>query len=276
MILLIGRNGNLSKAIQYYFLSEDIHVVGSEVSNQWVTSTSNEDIEVYLDNLKEKPNIVLYASGIIDPRAPLKDLLNINFHLPRMLEEISFKRNFKLVTFGTIMEKFDAIAESNPYIFSKRQYLDYLLQSGHSKSNTLHLQIHTWYGGDSLKPFMFLGQMYSAIQKREVFRMSSGGQLREYHHIHDDLSVLKSLLGFDANGVIEINHGETITLKALAEYVFSNFDLSNLLQIGTLPSPEQEIFRIEYSPSGHLKVENFRKTLPGVVEYFKLLEGIQR
>ena len=276
MILLIGRNGNLSKAIQYYFSSENLHVVGSDVANQWVTSTSNEDIEVYLDNLKEKPTIVLYASGIIDPNAPLKDLLNINFNLPRMLEEISFKRNFKLVTFGTIMEKFDAISESNPYIFSKRQYLDYLLQSGHSKSNSLHLQIHTWYGGENLKPFMFLGQMYSAIQKREIFRMSSGGQLREYHHVYDDLNVLKFLLSVDANGVIEMNHGETVSLRALAEYVFSNFDLSNLLQIGALPSPDQEIFRIEYAPSGPLKVENFRKTLPGVVEYFNFLEGKQR
>jgi len=275
MILLVGRNGNLSRAIQDYFSAENVHVVGSDVSSQWVASASNENMEVYLDNLKEKPNLVLYASGIIDPNAPLKDLLDINFHLPKKLEEISLKRNFKLVTFGTIMEKFDAIAASNPYIFSKRQYLDYLLQSDHSKSNALHLLIHTWYGGESLKPFMFLGQMYSAIQKREIFRMSSGNQLREYHHIHDDLNALKSLLDVDAKGVHEISHGETITLKALAEYVFSNFELSNLLQIGTLPNPEQEIFQIEYAPSGLLKAENFRKTLPGVVEYFNLLKGKQ-
>ena len=88
-----------------------------------------------------------------------KKVSDINFHLPKRLQEISLKRNFKLVTFGTIMEKFDGIATSNPYIFSKRKYLDYLIQSGHTKSNALHLQIHTWYGGANLKPFMFLGEM---------------------------------------------------------------------------------------------------------------------
>lgn len=273
MILLIGRNGNLSKAIQFHFSSENIQIVGSDVSNQWVTSKSNENIEVYLDSLSEKPKLVLYASGVIDPNAPIKDLLDINFHLPKRLQEISLKRNFKLVTFGTIMEKFDGIATSNPYIFSKRKYLDYLIQSGHTKSNALHLQIHTWYGGANLKPFMFLGEMYSAIQKKEIFKMSLGEQLREYHHISDDLDVFKILLDVDASGVFEINHGEIISLKELAEYVFTSFELSNLLKIGTLPSPEQEIFRIEYTPSSHLKAANFRRTLPGIVEYFKLLEG---
>lgn len=275
MILIFGRHGNLSRAIQNYFSTESTHIVGSDLSSKWANSTSNDDIEYYLDSLEKDPSLVLYASGVIDPNAPLKELLDVNFHLPRKLEGISLERNFKLVTFGTIMEKFDSIASSNPYIFSKRQYFDYLLQSSHLKTNSLHLQIHTWYGGESLKPFMFLGQMFSAIQRREIFRMSSGNQLREYHHIHDDLNALKSLLNVNAKGVHEISHGETITLKGLAEYVFSNFELSDLLQIGTLPNPEQEIFQIEYTPSGLLRTENFRKTLPGVVEYFKLLMGPQ-
>lgn len=273
MILLIGRKGNLSRALQIYFSSENIHVIGSDTSSKWATSTSNDEIEAYLGGLKEKPDLIFYASGIIDPNAPLKELLDINFHLPRKLAEVSLKKNFKLITFGTIMENIDAISVSNPYIFSKRQYLDYLNRTKNSRSNTLHLQIHTWYGGANLKPFMFLGQMYAAIQKREIFKMSSGDQLREYHHIHDDLNVLNYLLDIDARGVLEINHGETISLKLLAEYVFSSFELRKLLQIGSLPRPEQENFQIEYAPSGPLGAENFRNTLPGIVEYFRLLAG---
>jgi nucleoside-diphosphate-sugar epimerase len=169
------------------------------------------------------------------------------------------------------MENFDAMSISNPYLFSKKQYYNYLIEKQNKKSNSIHLQIHTWYGLKSLKQFMFLGQMFSAIQNRDFFPMSSGDQLREYHHISDDLNFLTYLLNIDASGVIEINHGETVSLKSLAEYVFSYFDLSDLLKIGSLPEPRQDNFQTEFTPSGELGSHNFRKTLPGVIEYFNLL-----
>ena len=271
MILLVGRKGVLSRAIQDQFSSENIHIVGSEISCKWASSNLNYEISDYINSLKEKPKFILNASGILDPNTPLKELLEINYYLPRKLEGFAHKNNIKLITFGTIMENFDDMSKSNPYVFSKKQYSDYLLQTNHIKSNALHLQIHTWYGGASLQPFMFLGQMYSAIQKKEIFHMSQGAQLREYHHIFDDLSALKYLLSINASGVFQINHGETVSLKTVAEYVFSEFQLSDLLQIGSLPQPILENFQIKFSPSSAFGNENFRLTLPGIVDYFRLL-----
>ena len=48
----------------------------------------------------------------------------------------------------------------------------------------MHLHLHTLYGGRP-QAHMFLGQMIRALERGAEFAMSSGEQLREYHHVHD-------------------------------------------------------------------------------------------
>jgi hypothetical protein len=217
--------------------------------------------------------LILNASGIVNPQIEYAELIEVNFHLPRALHIFAKKYEIKLVTFGSIMENLNDIAISNPYVLSKKKYFEYVQEINAQESTSLHLQFHTWYGGASLQKFMFLGQMFTAIQKGEIFHMSQGNQLREYHHISDDLNVLSYLLNIDAQGVFQINHGESVTLKSLAENVFSEFKVSQLLRLGTLPQPEVDNYQTVFSSSTLLGDQKFRKTVPGIIEYFKFLMG---
>jgi hypothetical protein len=181
------------------------------------------------------------------------------------------KTNVKIITFGTIMENFKGIANSNAYLKSKTDYFEYLTSITVNPHNTIHLQIHTWYGGYRLHNTMFLGQIYDAIKSGKAFRMSSGLQLREYHHIEDDLEALKHLLSIDTKGILQINHGISITLKDIATHLFSHFNSLELMKIGDVATPVQENFTRKFVVPESLKGIAFRNPLEGITDYFRLL-----
>lgn len=268
MILVVGRHGNLSLAAQRIFGGSKIHVVGSEVARLWCKKDAGELISNYFENLTVRPDLIINASGIVNPQLEFSKLLDVNYHLPLNLNLYSQQSGIKLVTFGTIMENNLEISNSNPYLYSKRKYFEYLLNSK-VESNSLHLQIHTWYGGDHLHNHMFLGQMYNALTRKISFDMSSGSQLREYHHINDDLAALQLLLELNCYGVYQINHGEAISLRDLAESIFRSYGLLKLLKVNKLKMPQHEILEENFVRERALDSIHFRDTRVGVLAYLK-------
>jgi nucleoside-diphosphate-sugar epimerase len=195
--------------------------------------------------------------------------------LPTNLVRAAEEFDIKVVTFGSIMENFPEISESNGYLKSKYMYKDFLVRNAGSTSKTLHLQIHTWYGGIRLHKHMFLGQMFEAISKRKPFEMSSGNQIREYHHISDDVRAIRHLVDLDSTGITSLNHGQSHSLKTIAEYVLSSFGVSELLHVGTLPNPTPENFSTNFARPKSLETIVFRDSLPGIANYFQSLIGRQ-
>jgi len=271
MILLIGGHGNLSLAAQRYFGGSKIHIVGSEVARLWCKKNAGELISNYFENLTVRPDLIINTSGIVNPQLEFSKLLDANYHLPLNLNLYSQQSGIKLVTFGTIMENNLEISNSNPYLFSKRKYFEYLLNSKLDR-NSLHLQIHTWYGGNRLHNHMFLGQIYNALMRKISFEMSSGAQLREYHHINDDLAALQLLLELNCYGVHQINHGEVISLRELAESIFRSYGLLELLKVNKLKMSQYEILQKNFVRDRLLNSIHFRDTRVGVLAYFKELQ----
>jgi nucleoside-diphosphate-sugar epimerase len=171
------------------------------------------------------------------------------------------------------MESIPELCDSNAYLKSKTLYFQYFKNIHNPKVGNIHLQLNTLYGGKKYHPHMFLGQLIESIKKDVEFKMSNGSQIREYHHVKDDVQALVSLIYSAHSGIIAINHNERIPIRKIAEYVFSELDKTHLLRIGDLPSPEIEQYFYNEARSETPQDFGFRETLPGVLEFVREILG---
>lgn len=121
---------------------------------------------------------------------------------------------------------------------------------------------------------MFLGQIADSLFNQTQFNMSSGNQLREYHHIDDEVCAISSLVRAKMHGVFELNHGSPVALKDFAHYIFKEFNRLDLLNIGALSSPVKENYDIIFERSSVLSHITFRETLSATVNYLRLCKTL--
>ena len=263
----------MSTAIQDHFRNQKVTTVDSHIAKVWSVRNSELKIREFLKSLPFRPTKIINCAGLTDPKLPKQTLNDVNFELPKNLLNISQSEDIELITFGSILEKNPALCEENPYLMSKEMYFRHFRQSVSSNSRQSHLQLHTLYGGKKIHSHMFLGQMFQAIQKGIDFKMTAGLQLREYHHIADDIQALERIMKAEKYGVIEISHNEKLSLRSIAEFVFSEFNIMSRLKIGELPSPEVEQYVLEFNHFSHKPLSGFRPSLTGITEYLRELLG---
>src|SRR3569832_1087973 len=114
---------------------------------------------------------------------------------------------------------------------------------------------------------MFLGQVHQALTDHTEIEMSPGNQLREYHHLDDEVRAIRDVVDAKVHGVIDISHGEPVSIKALARHVISSINDEPLLRIGALPEPREENYTAVLDRPELLMNVRFRPTLPAVVIY---------
>ncbi len=139
----------------------------------------------------------IFAGGITDPLVAVEKINYSNIEFPKRVIEATFDHSdFRYLTVGSIHENVELFYNNN-YLRSKLE-LGRLIEKKSYESNVkdrfLHLPLHTLYGGKP-KDHMFLGQIAKAIKNGTVFRMSSGLQLREYHHVEDIAVTVRSIFG---------------------------------------------------------------------------------
>jgi len=127
--------------------------------------------------------------------------------------------------------------------------------------------MHTWYGGENVSPSMFLGQVVDALMRNQPFKMSAGNQLREYHHIEDDVLAISEVINSGASGKIDISHGQPVTLRLLAETIFRSLGKLELLEIGALASSSFENNSYVFDRNLLYNSVNFRSTLENVPKW---------
>ncbi len=269
MILLLGGSGVLGHALQEKFNQYEITLVDRENVIKWMGKDGSSFIEAFIEHLPIKPSLILNAAGMTNPTALESELLAANYQLPANLITAGKCNEAQIVTFGSIMEEVPHSSDSNRYLKSKQLFRDFLDSGEAAGSNFLHLQIHTWYGGIRLAEHMFLGQLLRAIHKKSLFEMSEGSQLREYHHIIDDMKAIVELISLNSSGIHQINHGEPYSLKALAEHILGAFSLQQLLSLGALPTPQGDNFNFHFARPANLQHIQFRPTLSGVLKDFQ-------
>ena len=268
MILLLGGSGVLGRALQEKFNSGEITLVSRENATKWMGKNGSSHIETFLDRLLIKPSLIINAVGLTNPLTSESELMAANYQLPVNLVTAGKSFTSKIVTFGSIMEEIPHSSNNNTYLKSKQLFRDFLDSGDLIGANFLHLQIHTWYGGIKLHEHMFLGQLLTAIRETSRFEMSEGSQLREYHHILDDMEAVAHLISLNSSGIHQVNHGEPYSLKDIAEHVLGALGAQELLYLGSLPTPKRDNFIVRFARPENLQLIQFRPTLFGIVKDF--------
>lgn len=181
----------------------------------------------------------------------------------------------RVVTIGTVMERL--VAHPNAYVATKAALGRHVEARAAAGDAVTHLQVHTLYGGGEPSPFMFLGQMCSALREGRPFEMSPGRQLREYHHVNDDVTAMHAILGAGLDGVLAISHGQPCTLLDLATRVFEHLGRMDHLRAGARPEPPNDNYATVLERPPVLDKVNFRPALQSVPVYVRsVLAGASR
>ena len=267
MIFVVGARGRLGRAICSGHAESNPVQLARGIYENWWQPQSRGEISRYFEPWKKTGSIIFVASGILDPHLPGEVHEQVNYQLPRNIIEAVASIGFQVVTFGTVMEQL--LTTQNPYIHSKALLGNYVMGLPAKESRVLHLRIHTLYGAGSPSPFMFLGQVLAALATRSDFAMTRGNQLREYHHVDDDVRAARLLLQSGLNGVADISHGKPVKLADLATHIFRKLGHEQCLKLGALPEPPEENYKTIFNRPAVLNELNFRETLPAVTQYLK-------
>lgn len=269
MNFVLGARGRLGRAISDSLPPDTLITPERIIYSEWWREDGPDHVSRYLESQTVDPGVVYVALGIIDPRNPQEEHFRVNYLLTRNIIEGAARLGFKVISFGTVMENLAGTTSNNPYFLSKKKLGSFVEDFVSKTGLALHVRIHTLFGGGEPNEFMFLGQMLHALTSRETFKMSSGTQLREYHHLDDEVLAISSLVEAEISGTINLSHGDPVTLRDMAIYVFTAFDCLDLLKVGALPGPKDDNFNMVFKRTPILGDISFRATLPAVVGHLK-------
>ena len=264
---VIGGRGRLGQAIAREYAGEDIILLSREEYSAWGAPDASELVARYLEKQDSPDATIFVTSGVLDPNQGYEELQNVNYHLPKNIIDAACALGMRVVTFGTVMESL--LPSPNLYVQSKLAIANYVRAKANKGADVAHIQLHTLYGGGSPSSFMFLGQILSAIQAKQQFKMTSGQQLREYHHFDDDAKATRAIVAAGEKSVVNLSHGQPVSLKELAECIFDAFEMRELLQVGALSFPFNENYDRVMQPTDAIKTISFRNSIPAVIEYLR-------
>lgn len=237
---------------------------------EWWREDAVDKISQYLEKVVSAPGNIYVASGIINPCSCREAHYQANYLLPRNIIEGGTKMGFKVVTFGTVMESVISDQTVNPYLSNKIKLGRFVRSFSEKSKLALHIRLHTLFGGGMPEEFMFLGQIFRSLISKSEFNMTPGAQLREYHHVDDEVLAITKILEDNESGCIDLNHAAALTLKDIAQYIFSAFSVSELLKVGKLQAPADDNFKSVFKRPMVIKDIHFRETLPALVNYLRL------
>lgn len=267
MNFVLGGRGRVGSAVVSALPSGTV-VLDREIYASWARPGGVGEVSDYFAG-RPAGSVVYVAAGLIDPRRHIEEHHAVNVTLPRNVIEGATQSGVRVVTFGTVMERLMPPDTANPYFNSKLAFADYADQLASRSSLHLHVRLHTIYGGMPPAPHMFLGLLLKAIEEGQRFAMTSGDQLREYHHVDDDVAAVLTLIETGTSGAIDLSHGSPVKLSDLARYVCERFECLDRLDIGALPRAPFDNYSYSFARAPLLDRCHFRETLPGIYEYLK-------
>ena len=257
----------LGKAVTNHLNEMNFKVIklNNDTAHSWSESADSRLIHSFIVENNIVNSTIINCAGMINPKSSFKELLNANHRLPKNILEAASRNNVRFINIGTVMEDSRVFQVTNPYIESKRVFLEEVVDANQDKS-FLHLQCHTLYSDLTYHPTMFLGQMIESIRTDEMFYTSAGYQIREYHHADDLAKIIVMLVTTSELGIQQINSGQSIRQKTLSRSIFSQFGKLSLLQINPLDSPAGENYDFFWPRHSFVAEDSFRKPVSGIIE----------
>ena len=229
--------------------------------------------QIQSHSAKSEPILVIFASGLTDPRCSYQDLHQANVIFPKtIIEQLSDFSRIRFLTFGTVLENFVGVCEGNPYLKTKLEFGDWI--SHCSKTDPLegrlsHIRLQTLYSS-KLKSHMFLGQIAEALKNKTVFKMTSGNQWREYQHTDDVAAIVQMLIQTQKWPTkVDLSFGQAFQLKDLAREIFSAFHAQDLLKIGALPEPSTENYSSPFPKTAETKGFESKNSLREIIRIMR-------
>lgn len=269
MRFVIGGRGRLGQALMSDHSPQQITALDRSIYSEWTQDNATDGIKRFFERVANAGDVVYVASGITDPGAPADEHFGVNFTLPRNVINATSQLGLKVITFGTIMEEIVGDRADNPYYLSKVRLGRYIDEQAAKGGTALHLRVHTLYGGGPPAKFMFLGQFLDAVRAQRRFGMSAGDQLREYHHVVDEVRAVAKIVASNAIGSVNLSHGAPVRLRDLARYLARRFDCEDNLDIGAFPSSPLDNYDRVFECTPILKDINFRETFASVFDYME-------
>jgi len=269
MLMIVGNSGNLSQTLQRILPAQELQIIGRDIYDNWIHS--GDAALNYINELQIKPTYIINTVGLINKNLPIKDLIEINTTLPLNLLKINEEFASKIITFGTVHERDAKFRLGSKYIESKGQLFDFYQTNANLLKENLHFQIHTWYGGPKLHKEMLLGQIVEAINQKSEFKLLDGNQIREYHHIEDDCSVIKTAIYQNTTGIVEISHNEVLTIKRITESIINYF-----ARYGKIDNEYDSEMSPVINKNFIINTEfTFRRTIPGIIDYLERVVDLE-
>lgn len=240
MKLVLGARGRLGTALCNGLPDAAVLAPVRATYEDWWREDASASIRDYLLTQHEAVDTIFVAAGVLDPKASAEAHHRVNFLLPTQVMRAAASLGIRVLSFGSMME---ALVHERPaagYTASKMALGEQVAAWAREGRHVLHVRLHTLYGGGPPSPFMFAGQMLDALRHRTPFRMSPGTQLREYHHLDDEVPAILWLAASTLDGLVQLDHGDPVSLAELARSTFAAFDALPLLQVGALPAPIHE------------------------------------
>lgn len=266
-IYIIGSRGRLASSIADQYAPQRILRLDRSEYESWGLADGTEKVARFFSEQSRTQGTVYVCSGLLDPSLPLDELIRVNYHLPHNVIEGASKCGLHTVTFGSIMEEFGST--DNNYVKSKALLSDFIDSQIARGAAIHHIKLHTLYGDGEPSSFMFLGQILHALRNGAPFKMTSGQQLREYHHIDDDVKAIRHLVENSQAATYLLNHGMPAALSDIATRIFDYFKVPELLHVGSLQAPTQDNFGISFVRPASLEQCYFRNLFPSLNEYLR-------
>ena len=268
-VIILGQKGNLAASLLRQY--PNAVTVGKEEFLEWIQKPNKLTEIISKLEVLPKDIDIFNCAGVTSARLDIKEINLANYQLPLFLSEQSELLDYRLITFGTIMEQLPKYATSNNYLESKlRFYNQFQLNESWASSN-LHIQMHTLYGGRQIHPHMFLGQIYNSLTNLESFKMSGGEQIREYHHVDDVAKAIRVIVETQQSGLRDISNGVPEKLKNIAEAIFSHFDATQLLCLSSDKMNENDNRDLIFKKPLELTEVTFRPTIQNIIGWLEEL-----
>lgn len=270
-IFVIGSQGQVGTS-----LAKAIHDLAPEFAEKSFFSVAFQNSPDFPQQVRDQIGShqacdLILATGLTNPALSPAALDAANYLQVQELVTLCNHPQRRFVTLGSIFEIFPEVCAQNPYLQSKLK-LSQWVQAQSQNLNLRHLRLHTLYGGDRthLKEHMFLGQIAKSLTSGSDFKMSSGEQLREYHHVDDIargiLSGLTTL--WQGSQICEINSGKPLKLKDIATELFKTYGRLESLHLGAISSAQGEnMTKVFQSNSDYARFQ-FREALHGIKDWF--------
>jgi nucleoside-diphosphate-sugar epimerase len=272
--LILGSNGNLSLEFQRQIAA------GNSMSFQTVSSTQLNELRKVRNGFKrlldksidvsnEFQFWIINTCGDTNPKSSVENLHDLNVDINLEIAEAINGTEVGLITLGTVMERFPLLCKTNPYLYSKLECFDELKK--YELRKHLHVRLHTLYGGRKLHNHMFLAQLFHSINSNDDFIMTKGNQVREYHHVEDDVSIILRMMFAGVTGIHDVSSGKSTTLIALAREIYSRL-LPERRVLPIMESSFEDVYNTQFDPLPNFdgKVITFRDSIEGIVSYFQL------